>query len=191
MANEAPLPLLTIGVVADTHVPDRRQDLHPKLIPVLETAGVSTILHAGDISDPAVLAALSRVAPVKAVMGNRDWRIASLPMVVRLTLAGVPLVLTHGHGGWLGYIRSKIEYLNNGYHFEYYHKQLRRRFPEARVVVFGHTHRVENRLVDGCLFFNPGAAYACLENDQQPHVGLLSFYPEGRVEGRIINLDVQ
>lgn len=189
MAGSAPPPLLTVGVVADTHIPDRRQELHPKLLAFLESARVSTILHAGDISDPGVLAELGKLAPVKAVMGNRDWRMTGLPMVVKMELAGVPLVLTHGHGGWLGYIRSKVEYLNNGYHFEFYQKMFKRRYPKDKVVVFGHTHHSENQTVGSCLYFNPGAAYACVENEQQAHIGLLYFYPGGRVEGKVINLD--
>lgn len=189
MAGSAPLSLLTIGVVADTHIPDRRQDLHPKLIQVLQSAGVSTILHAGDISDPQVLDELGKIAPVKAVMGNRDWRIKDLPAVIKMDPAGVPLVLIHGHGGWLGYIRSKVEYLNNGYHFDFYQKQFKRKYPKVKVLVFGHTHHIENQVVEGCLYFNPGAAYGCLENNQQAHVGLLYFYPGGQVEGKVINLD--
>jgi hypothetical protein len=36
---------------------------------------------------------------------------------------------------------------------------LRRRFPEADVIVFGHTHRSHIELIDGALLFNPGAVH--------------------------------
>lgn len=67
---------LTVGVVADTHIPDKARWLHPALIPALQRAGVQTILHCGDISAPRVVAMLEQVAPVVAVRGNRDWAFA-------------------------------------------------------------------------------------------------------------------
>ena len=62
-----------LGVVADTHIPDRVRSLHPDLLPGLKAANAEVILHAGDICSPVVLAELSQVAPVVAVRGNRDW----------------------------------------------------------------------------------------------------------------------
>ncbi len=188
MTDIPSIPPLVIGVVADTHIPDRRERLHPHLLPMLKAARVALILHAGDISTPAVLEELGQVAPVNAVKGNRDF-IPNLPLFQKMNLAGVPLVLTHGHGGLAGYIYTKIEYLRKGYTFEHYHKRLRSRFPGARVIVFGHTHHTENQVVDGCLFFNPGAAYACTENDNHPRAGLLMIYPDQRVIGKVIDLD--
>jgi putative phosphoesterase len=189
MPNISPITPLVIGVVADTHVPDRSERLHPHLLALFTAARVALILHAGDISTPTVLEELSQVAPVTAVKGNRDFAFPNLPLFQKIALAGVPLVLTHGHGGLAGYIYTKIEYLRQGYAFERYHKRLRSRFPDARVIVFGHTHRIENRVEGGCLFFNPGAAYACLENDRRARAGLLMIYPDQRVIGKVIDLD--
>ncbi|MFZ3078594.1 MAG: metallophosphoesterase family protein, partial [Bellilinea sp.] len=81
MSEFVPLPeglstVRRLGVVADTHIPDRVRSLHPDLLPGLSAAKVEAILHAGDICSPAVLAVLSQVAPVVAVRGNRDWAFA-------------------------------------------------------------------------------------------------------------------
>ena len=46
-----------------------------------------------------------------------------------------------------------------------------------------------NQVIDGCLFFNLGAAYACRENDQHARAGLLAIHPGQRVEGQVIDLD--
>ncbi len=62
-----------LGVVADTHVPDKAKTLNPQVLAILRQAEVSAILHAGDISSPGVLTALGEIAPVYAVLGNRDW----------------------------------------------------------------------------------------------------------------------
>jgi hypothetical protein len=46
-----------------------------------------------------------------------------------------------------------------------------------------------NQVIDGCLLFNPGAAFACKYNDYRARVGLLTISPDGRVEAELIDLD--
>ena len=53
------------GILADTH-----GLLRPRVLELL--AGCDRLLHAGDVGDAAVLAALRRMAPVEAVRGNVD-----------------------------------------------------------------------------------------------------------------------
>ncbi len=188
LSPDAPQPVV-IGVVADTHVPDRQGQLNPRLLPALEKAGVSLILHAGDVSAARVLDELAEVAPVKAVRGNRDWTIPGLPLALSLSIAGVSLGLTHGHGGWARYLIGKAQYVAQGYSLDFYWRPLRRLFPTEQVIVFGHTHHLVNQVIDGCLLFNPGAAYACHENDHRAHAGVLTIFPGGRVEATLIDLD--
>jgi predicted phosphodiesterase len=70
---------IVIGVVADTHVPDRVNALHPDLLQELATREVDYIFHAGDCSTSCVLDELRAIAPVFAVAGNRDWFLPTLP----------------------------------------------------------------------------------------------------------------
>ena len=65
--------MITLGVVADTHVPDRARQINPDLLRVLRQAQVQAILHAGDVCSQVVLDQLGQIAPVYAVRGNRDW----------------------------------------------------------------------------------------------------------------------
>ncbi len=182
-------PILTVGVVADTHIPDRARSLHPQLIPALTSAKVDLILHAGDISTPAVLEELAQVAPVKAVRGNRDWSFRPpLPMVLRLELAGVPVALMHGHGGWWHYIKDKGKYIVEGYQFERYQKMMVKLAPDARVIVFGHSHRSENVRFKNQMIFNPGTANAGYRADIPSSIGFLYFYAGGEVKGEILKL---
>ena len=165
---------ITIGVVADTHVPDRAHSLDPTITTILREAGVVAVLHAGDVCSPLVLDLLGTIAPVYAVRGNRDvWQLAQLPIKRSISFAGVNIGLIHGHGDFFGYMSQKLSYLFRGYQFLYYQKRLRREFPDARVVVFGHTHRCENRWADGLLMFNPGPASRLSWGIIQPSIGLL------------------
>lgn len=186
---EQPEPLLKIGVVADTHVPDRVRNLHPELLPGLQKLGVDIILHAGDISSSAVLDELSKIAPVTAVRGNRDWMVGKkIPSMVSLDIAGTHVALLHGHGDIFIYFLDKIKYLFFGYRLERYVKYLFSMAPFAGVIVFGHTHRAVNYIQNGCLLFNPGSA-GCYLKKQPPSFGILRFYGNTKVKGEIISMD--
>jgi putative phosphoesterase len=182
-------PIQTVGVIADTHVPDRINKVSPDILSFFETARVDVILHAGDISSPAVIEILQKIAPVFAVQGNRDWAyLKSLPLVREINLAGVKIGLTHGHGGWRRYIDEKWKYIRSGYNFEHVRLYLVKQFPRSKVIVFGHTHRPENIWLNGQLLFNPGAAYPCKETNYHAKLGLLRIFPDNRVEGEIISI---
>lgn len=180
---------LTVGVVSDTHIPDRVQQLHPQLLPALQAARVSAILHAGDIAVPRVLEQLETVAPVFAVRGNRDWAFRrSLPWARQLEFNGTTLALVHGHGTWMTYLLDKWKYLTEGYNLKRYMSIMARMVHGAKVVVFGHTHKSENLWHEGKLWFNPGSATIANWGKKEPSYGLLHFSEEGEVSGEIIGL---
>lgn len=183
-------PILIVGVIADTHIPDRARELHPLIIPTLIEAKVDLILHAGDISGRGVLEELGKVAPVKAVRGNRDWLfLNTLPLVLKLELANVPVVLMHGHGGYVNYLKDKFLFIRDGYQFLRYQKKLVKLAVESKVIVFGHTHRSENVTIDGRLWFNPGSANLDYQGGILPSIGFLRFFDKGVVRGKILELD--
>ena len=182
-------PLATVGVVADTHVPDRVHNLHPGLLPGLRAAGVDMILHAGDISEPDVISALEEIAPVTAVGGNRDiFFRRKLPGVEQLVVAGVPIMLIHGHGNFFRYLWDKVRYVYQGYRLERYLELVHSTAPKSKVVVFGHTHFPENIWLSGRLVFNPGSAGIGWRDIVPPSYGILRFYPDHEVKGEIIEL---
>lgn len=190
MSQPAKSVPLVVGVVADTHIPDRVKSLHPGLIPALRAAGVARILHAGDVCSAQVLRDLEQVAQVDAVQGNRDWLFNHpLPAELELEIGGVKVALAHGHGNMLTYWMDKFEYIRDGYRLERYYLRILRKHPDARVLVFGHTHYAENQWLDGRLVFNPGSASITMQGDLcQPSYGLLRIFPDGRLEGEIRHL---
>jgi len=129
-------PILELGIISDTH-----GLLRPELFRALE--GVHHILHAGDVGSPDVLTALETVAPVTAVTGNTDGFDLRhrLPDVQELELGGLKTVVVHGHQ----FGRSPTPGL------------LREAYPDAGLVVFGHTHRPLMVNFEGTWFVNPGS----------------------------------
>ncbi len=166
--------MLTLGVIADTHVPDRRSRLDPQALELFKARNVQAILHAGDVSAPGVLAQLEQIAPVYAVRGNRDWLwLRHLPAERALNFGGVNIGMTHGHFGWLRYLLDRPYYMLHGYRHERLTPRLLPRFPQAQVIVFGHGHLPLNEWRDGQLLFNPGSPHFPSETNLAPSLGFL------------------
>lgn len=151
---------MRIGVLADTHCPEFVDQLPPRIFEVL--AGVDLIVHAGDINARSTLDALGRIAPVEAVRGDHDRGLAELPAVRELTVEGRRIVVLHGERArWIEEPQTLLWTLSLGFFRPHTDlpRALRRRFPDADVIVYGHTHRAEARNVDGALVFNPGGVH--------------------------------
>ncbi|HLB49394.1 MAG TPA: metallophosphoesterase family protein [Anaerolineales bacterium] len=179
-----------LGVVADTHIPDRMKALPPRLFDVLD--GVDLVLHAGDISHPHVLDELARIAPVAAVQGNRDFRYRAnwrLPLQMIVQVGDVRIGMAHGHGGLAGYIGEKLMYYTVGYYFSRYEKRMLNWFNNVQALVFGHSHHPVNEVRDGVLLFNPGSVGPDYETGRGAAVGMLTVDATARsVRGQIIPL---
>ena len=180
--------MITIGVIADTHIPDRSRALHPRIAAVFNDARVATILHAGDVSSPNVLKELETIAPVHAVQGNRDWLLLrQLPFKLTFEFTGMKIGMTHGHGKLARYLLDKVYYALRGYDHDHIIPWLLNTFPETDAIVFGHGHIPLNRRMNGQLLFNPGSPHVP-KAGINPSVGLLYIQHKGEVLGEIIKL---
>lgn len=149
-----------IGVVADTHCPEFADHLPPRLFDVL--AGVDLIVHAGDITAQTTLDDLARIAPVQAVRGDHDGRLGSLPLERELIIEGRRIVIVHGNRSrWIEEPATFLWTISLGFYRPHggLPAALRRRFPAADAIVFGHTHRASTDITDGVLVFNPGGVH--------------------------------
>lgn len=131
-----------IAVLADTHMPKGGRALPPRCVEILRKA--DAVLHAGDFFAVATLReieALSR-GPVHAVHGNVDEAElrAALPEALEVELGGARVAMVHDAGPAKGRVG-----------------RLRRRFPDADAVVFGHSHLPLHEEEDGFQIFNPGS----------------------------------
>jgi putative phosphoesterase len=128
---------MRLGIISDTH-----GLLRPEVFDVFHE--VDHILHGGDVGSGELLEELGAIAPVTAVYGNTDgWDLrARLPQVARLRLDGFDIVVTHGDQ--LG--SPTPEKLNAA-------------FPDAEIIVYGHTHKPLLTVVDIVVtVMNPGGA---------------------------------
>ncbi len=148
--------LMRVVVIADTHIKrGSSRRLSAPAQDMLQSA--DRILHAGDIVVPEVLDELGMHAPVDAVLGNNDHELADrLPETREVVIGGLRVAMIHDSGPKRG--RAA---------------RLRRRFPSADVVVFGHSHEPVNEPgVEGQWLLNPGSP---TERRRQPHHTVATF----------------
>jgi putative phosphoesterase len=151
---------MRIAVLADTHV-NKLEYLPKKIIDALST--VDLIIHAGDFTDVQLLKELTQLKEVKAVHGNMDSGElkAMLPVKELVETENKRIGITHGSGAPWG-----IE------------ERVRKMFESDRIdiIVYGHSHRPQNKVINDILFFNPGKA--------ADSFGILTI--DGETEGEII-----
>ena len=132
---------MRIAVISDTHMPRRDRRLPDACVARLKSA--DAIVHAGDLMELEVLHALQALGPpVHAVRGNVDSSElqARLPLQRLLDFDGVKVGVLHDAGPRTGRL-----------------ERMRRRFPEAAAVIFGHSHIPLHEERDGFQIFNPGS----------------------------------
>ena len=176
----------TIGIIADTHVPQRLPRLPVGIGRVFQ--GVELILHAGDLNSLAVLDELNQIAPTLAVAGNADLFGTGLPVRRVVEVGGQRVGLTHGHGNWPRYLVRKFVDVFD-YDDDFYLRAACAEFAGKRVdaVIYGHTHRSRLARVGSMLVFNPGPTAPTYFNTCGPQVGLLHI-EAGRLWAEVIKL---
>ena len=162
---------MRVLVLSDTHSPRFWKGCPPAVAEHLATAEV--ILHAGDVCTPDVLDLLAGFAPVHVVLGNNDGpEVAAwgAPETLQVELGGVQVAMVHDSGQKDG--RTA---------------RMRRRFPTADLVVFGHSHIPMDVTGDGVRIFNPGSP---TDKRRQPHrtLGLLDLADGRIIDARIVSL---
>jgi putative phosphoesterase len=157
---------MRLGIISDTHGRVRGE-----VFDVFRE--VDHILHGGDVGTWDVITELEALAPVTAVFGNTDGTgvAGRLPQVARLRLDGFDVVVTHGDQ-----FGSPTP------------AKLYEAFPDAEIIVFGHTHRPVLELVDRTVtVMNPGAAGPA-RFGLVPSVGIMELEPGIPPRARLVAL---
>ena len=134
--------------------------------------GADAVIHAGDFVTEEVLDEIAALGPpLYAVHGNVDEPALRhrLPEALEVEIAGAWIALVHDGGAR----RGRVE-------------RLRRRFPRAGCVVFGHSHLPEHMRLGSFQTFNPGSP---TERRRAPHraMGMLEVR-DGEIAVRHIPL---
>lgn len=140
----ARLPVaVQLAVVADSHVPTRAAAIPDPFEERIRTA--DHVVHAGDFTSREALEHVRGLATdLTAVHGNMDGRELGLPATTTLSVEGLTFVVTHGTGSPAGY-EERVAGV------------VRERGGEGAVGIAGHTHEVEDTVVDGVRLLNPGS----------------------------------
>jgi uncharacterized protein len=160
---------MRVAAISDTHAPRHWKSCPPRVAAHLRQADL--ILHAGDVCVPSALDELAAYAPVHAVRGNNDGPSVAAwgaPDTLTLDLDGLRVAMIHDSGPAKGRIG-----------------RMRRAFPDAELVVFGHSHIPMDQSGDGLRIFNPGSP---TDRRRQPHgtIGILTIENGHLVEARIV-----
>jgi uncharacterized protein len=164
--------VVRLAIIADTHLPRGRRALPAACVERMRAADV--ILHAGDFVEGSVLDALTALGPpVHAVAGNQDepGLLMRLPRVRTVEADGARIAMIHDAGPAAGRLA-----------------RMRRAFPDADAVVFGHSHiPLLETASDGFAIFNPGSP---TDRRRQPsHTMGEAVADDGRVRFALIELD--
>lgn len=159
-----------IVVLADTHVARGSTRRLPDAV-YGHLDGADAIWHAGDVLVPELLDELAGFAPVEAVLGNNDHELLGiLPERTEETVDGVRIAMVHDSGTTKGRER-----------------RMRRWFPDADLVVFGHSHQPVDAVgVDGQRLLNPGSP---TQRRRAPtHTLGIVTCDDGRLQTEIVDL---
>ena len=141
---------MRLGIVSDTHLPRGSRTLPADCLEQL--AAADAILHAGDLIELSVLEQLQAIGPpVHAIRGNVDSAQlqARLPLTRTVEAGGARIAMIHDAGPAEGRLA-----------------RMRRRFPQADGVIFGHSHIPLHEEAGGFQIFNPGSP---TERRRAPH----------------------
>lgn len=160
-------------LIADTHLPQRVRGLHPSLWTELEAADV--VFHAGDWVEPALLDELERrCKKLVAVYGNNDGAElrARLPEIAHVRIEGLSFSMIHETGASAGR-----------------EKRCTAKFPDADVLVFGHSHIPwDSTAASGLRLLNPGSP---TDRRRQPVCTYMSAVVEDGTLGEVSVIPVE
>lgn len=147
-----------IAVISDTHGL-LREEVKKHL------QGCDRILHAGDINTPSVVEEINQIAPACFVRGNADKEWAeSIPAIQEINDIGIRIFMIHNR------------------------KQIDRDLDQYDLIIYGHSHKYEEKHVDGRVWLNPGS---CGPRRFRLPITMAMLYVEDDGHFRIERIDIE
>jgi uncharacterized protein len=162
--------MFEVALISDTHMGGGRRRLPDRCVELIEASEL--VLHAGDIMTVEALVEIEAIGtPLRAITGNMDgWELRDrLPAELELELEGARLAMVHDAGPAVGRLA-----------------RMRKRFPAADAVVFGHSHLPLHERDGDFHLFNPGSP---TERRRAPHHSMgLARIQDGSIEFELVTL---
>ncbi len=162
---------MKIGVIADTHIPDRAKEIPQEILEAFK--GVDMVLHAGDLVDSSVLDKLKAVCKdVRAVRGNMDHDEVrkGLPEKEVIHAGNYKIGIIHGYGNPNKLIDLVTEIFKND---------------NCDLIIFGHSHSALNEKRGKIIYFNPGSATDKIFASSNSY-GIIEI--NDKIEAKIVNI---
>lgn len=163
---------MRVAILGDTHFPGRGTLLPEACLEAVARADL--VIHAGDLADIATLQMLRSLGrPLVAVHGNADDDEVrrELPATAEVDVGPLRLAVVHNGGPEAGRL-----------------DRMRRKFPGAGGVVFGHSHiPLHQAAPDGFFIVNPGSA---TDRRRQPRHSMAELTVPARGRPRVAFLAV-
>lgn len=162
---------MKIGVIADTHIPDRAKEIPKQILEAFKN--VDMVIHAGDLVDLSVLEKLKTICPnIKAVYGNMDPHEVkkNLPEKEIIQVGNYKIGLMHGYGAAHNLIDLMSEAFKNDH---------------VDIIIFGHSHAGSSEKKGDVLYFNPGSPTDKIFSPYNSY-GIIEI--NAKIEARIIRI---
>lgn len=159
---------MKILVISDSH----NVILDSQIQDIKEEGRFDLLIHCGDkYNDAEQFAERLNIEKVLSVPGNCDYKVIGMSPTIIQEIEGKKFIITHGH---LFYVKISLNQLRD---FAEKH--------EADVVLYGHTHKAYNMIIDNTLFFNPGSTI--FPNDGRASFGVIEIIND-KVSGKIVSI---
>ena len=160
-----------IGVISDTHIPDRTQSLPMAVLEAFKN--MDMVIHAGDFTDLSALEELAAVCKnIIVVRGNMDPSdvTSRFPEKEIVKVGKIKIGVMHGWGPPNKLIELMQQQFKND---------------TVDIIIFGHSHAAFNEKIDNVLYFNPGSP---TDKVFAPYNSYGIIEINDRIEARIVRL---
>lgn len=159
---------MKILVISDSH----NVILDSQIEEIKKEGQFDLLIHCGDkYNDADKFAEKLRIARVFSVPGNCDYSIIGMESTIIQEIEGKEFIITHGH---LHNVKLSLNQL----------KAFAKK-NKADVVLYGHTHKAQNEIIDNILFFNPGSTI--FPKDGKASFGIMEI-TEDKIDGSIVRI---
>lgn len=160
---------MRILVISDSH----NVILDSQIEDIKKEGQFDLLIHCGDkYNDAEQFAEKLHIERVLNVPGNCDHSVIGIEPIIIQEIEGKKFIITHGH---LFYAKLSINQL----------KAFAKK-NKADIVLYGHTHKAKNVLIDNTLFFNPGSTM--FPKNGKASFGVIEIN-EGNINSRIVNIE--